>query len=149
MKTKMLVFSSSLFLLAACSSKVVNSGDNTPWVMNNSGNVNAPMQPPDQTQDIMRQASPSGIAGRVLLSGDVPVPLSKVQMALYKNEAARWREVTRFTTETDGTFSITQKLVSGSYELRILDKRYEGTLPVSLDTSPVRNLVLEATRRGP
>jgi 5-hydroxyisourate hydrolase-like protein (transthyretin family) len=65
-------------------------------------------------------------------------------VGLYRLNNGQWKEITRFNTETDGGFRITRKLTSGSYELRVLDKRYDGKTAVTLTSEPVRNLILQA-----
>ncbi|MBC7370037.1 MAG: hypothetical protein H7326_00630 [Bdellovibrionaceae bacterium] len=102
----------------------------------------------DITNQAMGQASNSAIEGKVLLNGDIPLPLSRVELSLFrKNETNQWIELTRISTGSEGEFRFTQRLTRGDYELRIADKSYQGVLGVSLTDRPARGLILQVSRK--
>ena len=112
------------------------------------GNIHGP-----DSADLLAQgqsmASRSAIEGKVLLMGDIPLPLSRVNLALYRKvfSPERWIEVTRITSSNDGGFRITQKLNPGEYELRTDDARFQGIQSVTLQDSPVHNVFVQVTRK--
>ena len=94
-----------------------------------------------------RPSPRAGIEGTLLLQGNLPMPLVHVELGLFKQKAdGSWEELTRSSTEPGGVFSFTRVLPAGSYEVRILDQRYSGSLPVTLTTSPETGLTLFAEK---
>jgi len=140
---KNLVLVLLLFFAFGCSSKnkAVNDPPSLPLL------PMAPLQSPEVVQDSIGRAPTSALQGKLILQGDLPTPLAHIQLGLYKKQNDTWSEVTRLTSETDGSFAVTQKLTHGHYELRVLNPRYKGTLPVTLDKDPVRGLIMGAERR--
>lgn len=132
-----------LFLIVGCSSKnkAVNEPPTPPLL------PMAPLYSPGVAQDAISRAPTSAIQGNLVLKGDIPTPLIHVQLGLYKKQNDAWTEITRFNSETDGHFSVTQKLTRGHYELRVLDPRYSAVLPVTLEKDPVRGLIVEAEKK--
>lgn len=137
----------SLFVLVACSSK--------PKAVNEDWNPRVLPMPAVEAsnqiaQDSIGRSPTAALSGKVLLQGDFPAPLSNIQVGLYKHDASknRWQEVTKFSTTPDGSFSVTQKLVSGVYEVRVLSPKYAGTLKVTVDKEPLRDLVVMAQIAG-
>ncbi len=132
-------------LLLACSSneKAVNDPPTLPIL------PMAPMGSNQTVQDAIGQAPTFALEGKVLLQNGVPAPLNNVQVGLYKRQKDKWNEVARISTESGGSFGFSRKLSSGTYEIRVLDSKYRGSLTVSLDKEPLRELVLYATAIGP
>lgn len=79
-----------------------------------------------------------------MLQQEIPTPLVHVQLGLYKKQTGIWVEVAKLSTEQGGVFHFTQKLLKGSYELRVLSSKYQGNLAVTIEDSPVRNLIVYA-----
>jgi 5-hydroxyisourate hydrolase-like protein (transthyretin family) len=143
MKRLNVLFAVVVLSLVACSSK--EKAVNEP--------ASLPLLPSPRTEDLQTaqdsigRSTTSALEGKVLLQGQMPTPLANTEVGLYKKIQGKWIEITKFSTETDGSFKITQKLTRGSYELRILDKKYHGGLPVNLESTPQRDLVLFATKK--
>jgi 5-hydroxyisourate hydrolase-like protein (transthyretin family) len=98
-------------------------------------------------QDSIGRAPTVALEGKVVSDGEIPAPLSNVQLGLYRQEKERWKEITRLSSSPDGRFRITQKLISGSYEIRVTDPRYQGSLPVYLESKPITDLIVPAHRK--
>ena len=139
--------------LVSCSSKnkAVNDYD---YYLPISNSPIAPVRederphPNEITTAAIGRASDAAIEGKAMLNGDIPLPLARVQLGLYRKDAAdRWTELSRLTTESQGEFRVTQKLTEGTYELRVLDKNYEGIQMVRLTSSPARGLILQVNKK--
>lgn len=125
-----------MLLSTSCRSQVVNPDNRSIWSSSEqSGN---PQTANQQIQDAISRSPSGAIEGRVQLDADLPIPLSGVLLGLYNSQG---KEISLLTTDTDGSFRITQKLRRGKYELRILDRRYHGQMAVDLEDQPVKNLV--------
>jgi 5-hydroxyisourate hydrolase-like protein (transthyretin family) len=151
MKLKISIAFLALLILNSCRGKSVNSDYDAyipvgPAAGAPSNDVNIPAPNEIITSTIGR---PSNVAidGKIMAPGEIPVPLSHIEVGLYRNDKETWREVTRLTTETDGSFRITQKLADGHYELRVLDKRYSGIQALHLNGKPIRGLMIAVTKK--
>ncbi len=144
MKQKYIFLALIFSILGACYStdKAVNSRSTLPvYPMGNVADIQG-------TQAAMSQSSQSAIEGKVFLRNDVPTPIKNLQIALLKKlPDQKWIEISRLSTEGDGSFRFTQKLGSGVYEIKIVDNRYLGSLKVTLEESPMRDLVLMAMKK--
>jgi 5-hydroxyisourate hydrolase-like protein (transthyretin family) len=96
--------------------------------------------------DASKQTPEAAIAGTVMTSDRIAIPVSRILIGLYILENGTWTEVTRMTTEIDGKFSITRRLYSGTYDVRSLDPRYKGKVGLTLVSSPVLNLILSVSK---
>lgn len=133
-------FTMSLFLILACSSKNKAVNDiPQPIVL-----PMAPLGSTEMVQAAIGRTPTDAIEGRLVLQGDLPTPLSNIQIGLYKKSTGSWTELAKLSSGAGGVFAFTQKLSSGTYEVRVLDKTYEGVLRVVLDNSPQRGLILYA-----
>lgn len=94
--------------------------------------------------DAIGRSPNSAIEGKLLLQQEIPTPLVHVELGLYKKQTGIWTEVAKLSTEQGGNFRFTQKLLKGVYELRVLSSRYQGNLTVTIEDSPVRNLIVYA-----
>lgn len=132
-----------------CVSKVVNPDFNaTGSVLLPAGAVGEGTN--QRIQDGMSARPTAAVEGQVQLEADLPTPLSGVELALYKPQAAGTsKELSRITSETDGSFRITKKLPYGKYELRILDKRYKGSMTVDLEDRPAKGLIFLVKKNSP
>jgi hypothetical protein len=83
----------------------------------------------------------TALSGRVFVNGQIPTPAAHITFALYINVNDGWKKVSDFTTNSDGTFNITQSLERGKYEMRSLDKKFVGKMPITLDRQ-IRDLTV-------
>jgi hypothetical protein len=88
------------------------------------------------------------LTGKVVLKSDIPIPLAHLTLGLFQIQNSRKKLIVEFTTDSDGSFRITRPLQMGFYELVVIDKKYEGTFPVSLENSAARNRIFEATKKA-
>jgi 5-hydroxyisourate hydrolase-like protein (transthyretin family) len=94
----------------------------------------------------MGRAPIAAISGTLYLNGELPTPLARISIALFKKENGQWKEIARTSTETGGTFSFTRAMLEGDYDLQVMDSRYLGHLPVTLTSAPQQNLILMVER---
>ena len=129
-----------LSLLVGCSSKekAVNGSPLPSYV--------PLMMPVSEGSEALSRAPSSALEGKLLLQQDIPTPLVHVQLGLYKKQMGIWTEVAKLSTEGGGAFRFTQKLGRGSYELRVLSSKYQGNLAVTLDETPLRELIVYAEK---
>lgn len=151
MNTKLVLAASLMFLsLAACSSKESPVNPDVGFPLFTPHAEGAPQDEQHfqhANEEVLHQKLSAAIAGKVLLTQNIPVPLSHVLIGVYRqypNGASR--ELARMSTETDGGFVVTQKLPKGSYTVKVLDKRFRGEILVDLDGEPSTDLILQATR---
>ncbi len=145
--------------LTGCSSKpvAVNRSLQTPYLMSSTttpqGRESYGAQPKSPTEGTTPTVLPveqmslttpeSGISGQVLSKSDFPRPLSRISIGLFQILHSGPKLISSFTSETNGGFRVTQPLFAGSYELRVLDPRYEGVLPLTLDRTAVNDIHFE------
>lgn len=141
----MLVFFVTALLIGCKSSRGVNESAIPPIVAAGAAmNVAEPQAISQGFNDYMSRTPMAAISGTLYLNGELPTPLARVQLALSKKEGNAWKEIARINTETGGTFSFTRNLPAGEYEVKVVDPRFSGQLPVTLTTSPKQDLVLMA-----
>ena len=131
-------------MLAACSSKgkAVNKQNDWPvWPM-----APATAAGTEAAESALSRKPMAALSGKVVLKSDpLPVGLSGVGLGLFKKEMTKWVLVAELTSEIGGNFEITRPLVPGLYELRVLDKKYKGKLPIQL-SAPLSGLILEISK---
>jgi 5-hydroxyisourate hydrolase-like protein (transthyretin family) len=130
-----------LIFLLSCTSKEKAVNDSPTLVILPM----APMGSNQMVQDSIGRAPTYALEGKVLLQGEVPAPLSNVQVGLFRKQKNKWSEVARISTEPGGTFGFSRRLSAGSCEIRVLGQKYRGQLAVNLDKEPLSELILYAT----
>lgn len=86
------------------------------------------------------------IDGKVLLKGEMPVPLRSVNLALFKITTDKEEKILDFSSGEQGVFSITRELDKGTYEIRVIDQRYVGSLHIDLE-KPLKDISFEIEKK--
>lgn len=143
MNIKFLLFLALGLTLTACShqEKTVNSPGEHAYVPVMASSLQT-------TQESIGRSPTPALDGQVLLENDIPTPVANVQLELFKkHNENKWKSLSQLTTDAAGRFRVTQKMAAGAYELRVVDRRYEGVLPFTLDSNPLENLIFNVKKR--
>lgn len=141
-----------IFVFVGCSGKrVVNPDSSTPplipgengYLTSDPPQASAPIAG-QSFNDYMQRSPRVGISGNLYLKGDIPTPLGRIQLALFQLENGKWNEISRLSTELDGSFSFTRKLYEGDYQIQVMDSRFSGRMSLKLSSSPQKDLILMA-----
>lgn len=143
---KQFVFIVLFLVLSSCTSKrgVNDTAMYVPVMVPAAPNSYSSQTPNQAFTETLQKAPLAAISGTLYLNGDLPTPLPRVKLALYKKEAGAWKELGNIHSEAGGVFSFTRSLPPGEYSVRISDHRYVGVLPVILEAAPKQDLVLLA-----
>lgn len=99
-------------------------------------------------RDYLKRNPSVAISGQLLLKSEIPTPLSNTRVNLYLWANNAWKVISEMSTDIEGKFVVTQKLLPGKYQLNVMNPKYVGVLPVTLDDKPIKDLIFEVSRKN-
>lgn len=144
---KRLIAITGLIFLVSCQSQpgAVNT-DYRAGAMRPTLDTSLAPDAPPVTQEAVMQQPRSALSGTIYQKDRISSILMNTKIGLYQKSAAGWSKVDETNSDFKGEFSITKKLYPGEYELRVLDPKYTGKMPVILENKPLSKLIFEVNR---
>lgn len=143
---KQIVFLAFAFL-AACQSQPGPVNKDLPSVtMRPTLDPSTPPDAPPPPEDTLKPNPKSAISGTLYLKSEISTLLSNARVGLYIKAAQQWNKIDEMSSDYQGHFSFTQKLYPGEYELRIMDPRFSGKLPLTIENKPLKGVIFEVSK---
>ena len=143
---KLIVFLGLVFLMACQSQPGAVNSDYRAAALMPTQDPSVPPDAPAATDEAIMQLPRSAISGTLYQKDKISSILINTKIGLYQKQSKGWKKIDEVDSDYQGGFSVTKKLYPGDYELRVLDTKYSGKMPVTLEKKPQSRLIFEVNR---
>ncbi len=135
------------FLIACQSTPGTANPDSRAVTMRPALDPSIPSDAPVPEPVTNTQKGRNAITGTIYQKSQISTILINTKVGLFQKSGNNWNKIDEANSDYRGNFSLMTKVVPGNYELRVMDPKYSGKMPLTLEKKPLAGLIFEVNEK--